>query len=904
MIGRRRPLRLFMGWCAVALALFAIQVALNPYVYLPLALEIETTSLDRQQVRVQWNAGSGFSERATDTIVIAPSAQSPGVSGRVEVSTNGDKDPQSKGGEAWINSIRVLRGGAWSAIGPDDIRTDGSTVQRGSSIVLTTAGGTLSFEATSDAVEIAMGKHPFSGIVRVRSNGHLIREINLFSPGPGEERLVLNATPAPGAHRHRIQLPPQDLNEVRLIDAQETSLGVTSVKVLGSGGEVLTAFASSPDLPAVTVSLSGVAQKVVSKRRLLLLLLGSAAVTAAMAGAVTAFQGFRRPSVRPRLKETARELLGRPSSGCRPESMRRLAPVAAFALLPLLLSALNPDWFYTDPYLLPWFDPFVYLVLFIHPIEYITAHPDYYPATRLPWILLGYGFYGLLPPLAANFLLKHAIYAVTITATFTTARALADVRTAAIATLLMGFYPFFIMAMGWDNIDASVTLLLALGYACTVAAARSPGPLRKWDFALGVVASILISSHLFAAIFFPSALIFYAACQRRLNPNHRVSLLPRLLYGAGGVLVGLLGLSILSSLMGGFFFVLKTQIGSLAQASGEASLAVVGYVALWRATWNAVLTAVFVLALAAMVAAARQRSRPEPARSGEEVFVLLIMLHYVLLYGLFWIATFTVYSAMAIWFFAGFLQVSCFVTLAVLLRFFRRQDRDVPLWPWLAAALPLAAIHYPPVARTIQTAVSLEPNSGFVLGTGLALTGLGLAVAAVATGRRALPPLAGVGMAVTYTLFAVTAQLNYWANEPRRFGFSAILDAAEATRDFSNAKRRFIWIDRTEKPYGDSILHASWIASLLSSKEQYMRIGDGWNTKFPDVPYSDMRAGDRLIIMTARPDWKAAAASGLRPHGLELVNERVQAIKQGKIEFAVIGGNVTALGPSNVTRAP
>lgn len=85
-----------------------------------------------------------------------------------------------------------------------------------------------------------------------------------------------------------------------------------------------------------------------------------------------------------------------------------------------------------------------------------------------------------------------------------------------------------------------------------------------------------------------------------------------------------------------------------------------------------------------------------------------------------------------------------------------------------------------------------------------------------------------------------------------------------------------------------------------------MRIGDGWNTKFPEKPYPGMRAGDRLIIMTFRPDWRETAANALRPLGLGVGNERLYHVRHGRIDLTVVGLDLAALGTSPVTqsRAP
>lgn len=892
-----RPTSGFLGFVlgsgAIAAALFGIQVARDPFVRLPLTLEIESASDGRQEIRIQEKASGDFADALPGTVPLSPTAEAPGVNGPIEIATSGDRDPRAKGAEAWINGIRTLRGDAWAPLPPDALRTSGATVRRDAATVLMSEGGTAAFDGLFDAVEITIGTYPHSGIARIRNAGRIVRELNLYNAGTGEERIVLRGTPTPGPHTHRIMLPGRDRSEIRLVNTADRPLGITAVQLIGSAGAVLRTARVTPDQSTVVIDSAGVGEKVISKWRLVRLLLGSVAAAGLVMAALTAYRWMRNPGDFPTPSEAWRDARAR---GVR---SKRAALLIAFGLAPLALSVINPDWFYTNPYQLPWFDAFVYQVLFIHPTEYIAAQPNYYPATRFPWILFGAGFYSLFPPLLANFLLKNVAYGVTAVLTFVAARAVADTRSAAIATAVLCAYPYFVMAMGWDNIDPAVTILLAVGYACTVAAARDSGRVRFWDLALGVVAATLISAHLFTAIFFPSTVLFYAACLARFGQERPLLLGRRLAYAVGGLALGLLVLSAVAYGLGGHLFVLQTQIRAIMAASGEASLAVVGYQSLWRATWNAVPTAIFVLALLALV----RPPAAQAAEPGERRAVRWVMLHYVLLYGLFWLATFTVYSAMAIWFFAGFLQVSAFVTLAVLLSAFRRSERT-PIWPWLVAALPLAAIHIPAVGRGVQTVARLHPDSGFVVGTALALAGLGLLAFSAAKGWRALPPLAGAATAAAFVALANAPQLNYAPSEPRRDGFSAILETSEVVRTLTDEKRRFIWINREES--GGSILHASWIASLLSTRERDMRIGDGWNTKFPEKPYPGMRGGDRLIIMTFRPDWRETAANALRPLGLGFGNERIYHVRHGLIDLTVVGLDLAALGTSPVTqsRAP
>ena len=130
----------------------------------------------------------------------------------------------------------------------------------------------------------------------------------------------------------------------------------------------------------------------------------------------------------------------------------RAVVVAAIAV-PVAILALNPEWFVTNVFVPPWFDPFVYKALFRHPVESISAHPTYYPVTRIPAVAFGALFYAALPELIANFTFKIVLAVSALLALGATLRRLVGPATAALVVGVAGTYPFFVMAMGWDYID-------------------------------------------------------------------------------------------------------------------------------------------------------------------------------------------------------------------------------------------------------------------------------------------------------------------------------------------------------------------------------------------------------------------------------------------------------------------
>ena len=72
--------------------------------------------------------------------------------------------------------------------------------------------------------------------------------------------------------------------------------------------------------------------------------------------------------------------------------------IAFIALAPLLLALCNSEWLYSAP---GYIDPWVYLGFAFNYTD-PTFHDNYYKISRLPWIIVLFTAYHLLPPTLAN----------------------------------------------------------------------------------------------------------------------------------------------------------------------------------------------------------------------------------------------------------------------------------------------------------------------------------------------------------------------------------------------------------------------------------------------------------------------------------------------------------------------
>jgi hypothetical protein len=573
------------------------------------------------------------------------------------------------------------------------------------------------------------------------------------------------------------------------------------------------------------------------------------------------------------------------------ESTNGLRAVLATAFaIPLAVFAVNPDWFITNIFLPPWFDAFIYRGLFQHPVEYIKGHPDYYPATRMPYIAYGAAFYALLPPLAANFAMK-LVLAVSALATLGLALLrLVGASTAILVLIVAGTYPFFVMAMGWDYIDGFSIVLTAAAYACIVTAARRGDRSGPWDFLAGLCFGLTVACNLFAVTLAPSLALFYLAVlvpAPRL-PGQGLRLFARIAFAIIGLAAALGASSGLSVLFGGGADVIEQQLRAAIRLSGPERqlVAFAGYanhlpVASWLILPAAAVLAAIVLALRSW----RHR----------DVFAALMAGHYLVLSAIYVWVTAVSLAALLFWFYVSYLLVPAFVTIACALGPSRERASVLAF-----AAIPLVAVHLPWIGAPAQLALGLFIFSWMPVSKVIWWTAPGLLLTAIAhrlrSWRGATVRIAGVlVLAAGWLAMLNWPQLCFYPGQPPRIdGFRAALDAVEFIRAASSNPRRYLWVDREEPAFYGLLFHSIWIESLPSSK--YWPIGFEGSTKFPALPPHEIKPGDPLVILTSRPDWRERAEEALRGAGLSIGDVDEMEIRHGAVAFkaAVVSASTFA----------
>jgi hypothetical protein len=559
-------------------------------------------------------------------------------------------------------------------------------------------------------------------------------------------------------------------------------------------------------------------------------------------------------------------------------------------LLSLAILAINQNWFFTNPFIPPWFDPFVYQGLFMHPREYVGAYSGYYATTRTPYIAIGAAFYAVLPPVAANIALKVTLYTLTVGLFYATARLLAARSAALPAAIMLATYPFFIMSLGWDYVDGAINLLSA---ACYFAAAHGARQYTRWplgEFAAGVVFAMLIACNLFAITLGPSILLFYFAMLYSADGHSagRAALLRRIVAALLGVTAGLVVHALAFRMSGGDTLLpVLTQFRAVTRASAEESSKWTFQnwsFLLHRATWLALPLAVAIISTITSAIALRRIVRRSFGK--QDVFMVLINAQYLLLLTFYCVFTVLSVPVLMFWFYASYLNIPGLLTTAYAFTYVGR-ERGGAGWIWLLAAFPLLAIHWPSLGRPLQQLLGFRYEQvRLITALALVVVALGAITAAPLARLRSVAATGVLLLSIGYVSMITISQLNYLHLGDRMQGFLAVIAAGEERRSVSADPRHFLWIDRGEPNYYGGLFGAVAIQSFLAAKRPGPRLDQ--TTRFPALPAHGFQAGDPVVILTARPDWRRAADENLRTIDLALGPARVRTIAYGDVRFEAI----------------
>jgi hypothetical protein len=206
---------------------------------------------------------------------------------------------------------------------------------------------------------------------------------------------------------------------------------------------------------------------------------------------------------------------------------------------PLAQVFINSNWIFNPIKALPslpFQDTWFYNGNFFYFFDYVSrgVGSTHYFVERLPVNIPGYFLYHIFSPLKANYILHLGYYYIAIFSIYIILRILFNKRSALIASLAMGSYPWFLRAVGWDYVDGAGIAYYCLSMALMVLASKQYH-WRTLLFSAGIATACLIYINLFWIPFALLLILFYITlnhlCQRR-------SLLwSGLFFGGGGLTI-------------------------------------------------------------------------------------------------------------------------------------------------------------------------------------------------------------------------------------------------------------------------------------------------------------------------------------------------------------------------------
>jgi hypothetical protein len=234
---------------------------------------------------------------------------------------------------------------------------------------------------------------------------------------------------------------------------------------------------------------------------------------------------------------------------------------------PLLLTALYPGWLFLNSWTFT--DTWIYFGHFLNLPNLLQIYgdqPQLYFDDRMAWIGPGYVLYHLLPPLAANAVLRFGVYYGTVLSIYGVLALTVGRRAATAGALLCGSYSYFLLAAGSDYVEGASTAYFALALLLITLAALRPRR-RLWLALAGAAAATPVFNNIFALALAPCLLLAYGWLNRRRPAREHFEALAFAGIGAAALAVAL---GLFSVAIGGkFLFILSSLRFALTLARAE-----------------------------------------------------------------------------------------------------------------------------------------------------------------------------------------------------------------------------------------------------------------------------------------------------------------------------------------------
>jgi hypothetical protein len=394
--------------------------------------------------------------------------------------------------------------------------------------------------------------------------------------------------------------------------------------------------------------------------------------------------------------------------------------------LPIVLLLINNNWIFNPPSDFP--DSWFYLTNFRHFFDFAPNYPSniHYFVERLTWNLLGYGFYHVFTPIVANYLLHLLVTYTAIFSLYGILLRLFGHQTALITSLILGGYPWFLRAVGWDYLDGfGIAQVLLMLYLLIWATQANWVQAKRILFAAGVVfASLLISNLYWVGFVLSFVVVYYYANAKYQRHNLLVSAIWIFLGSFALVVV----LALFYKLVTGNFIFIANSLSftvRLSRAAAQNNFNLRKYYGLMPPYWHALPLLVAVMSIFTLL-----RKPSDPQRRWQ---LRMVIIGYLLAYGFLVFYHFYSLIYLNVYLYSSYLIPAAFICFGALAAP-TLQKLSVQQSHWIGG-LAVAALALPLLISTAWPEVSkLQGNLPIITLTALVI---GFALLIVSNGKVA-----------------------------------------------------------------------------------------------------------------------------------------------------------------------
>lgn len=544
--------------------------------------------------------------------------------------------------------------------------------------------------------------------------------------------------------------------------------------------------------------------------------------------------------------------------------------VILLAPLVVLCAETNPIFPPADTW---YVDTWVYLGFFRNFSNFEAAlFPDTYYGSRLSWILPGALAHHIFQPVMAAYVLHLLVYFVALFSLYYVVAACIGRRTAVLSAMMLGLYPYFWAAIGWDYVDgAGIAYYLLTTALLTKAAFTSRH--RLILFAAGVSFGALLYSNIAWTFFTPVLALHYLGLRR---PTGKSQWAKVIVTGCLWPLVGLLGLTLIlctvNQSVGGRFWFYRPSVMYALHTVGQKNrwyreAYAGGLPRPWL--WFPILTLLMGLFayLLRRVIGWQARNRRTTAVFTLELLIASTMLVYLQMRGSPWLGLF---------YYASYLIPLVFLATAPL--FWPNAEELQPRWFAVAVAAVIvlgAAGWWVPATSRLMQSWSRPENHIFIWAAGGALLGATL----LQRYRFAIAlSVAAFGLLNTAVSFGRQTDTDLLERSYQR-----VMKARQIVEKVRGSGPIRWWYNQKESNAGDfTALSSTYLWG-------YTLVG----LEFPNVPQKlDLAAPTLLAVVSSRPNTAEAArvalAEPLKEQGLVATQELVSLIQDRSVRYTLV----------------